>query len=183
MNEPLPIGFGQTISQPLAVAFMLELLNPKPGEHIMDVGAGSGWQTALLAYIVSKNGKSASAGAVKKRKRIGTVVSMERIPALRVMASHNIAKYNFIEKKAVKVVLGDASRGYAHEAPFDKIIVAASAASIPVAWKREVKVGGRIVAPVDGRVMVLNHRSHSDFDIIEYGGFRFVPLIEDEGGG
>ena len=97
VNAPLPIGFGQTISQPLTVAFMLELLEPKAGEKILDVGAGSGWVSALLAKIVGDKGK---------------IIGIERISELKEMAEKNIAKYNFIEKGIVKIILGDGAKGY-----------------------------------------------------------------------
>ena len=111
VNEPLPIGYGQTISQPLVVAFMLEQLSPKPGEKILDIGSGSGWQTALLAYIVGETGK---------------VVAIERISELVKIAKENISKFNFIKKGIVELIEGNALNGYSKEAPYDKIIAAAS---------------------------------------------------------
>ena len=92
-NKPLSIGFNQTISQPLTVAFMLELLEPKIGEKILDIGSGSGWQTALLAHIVGIQGK---------------VVSIERIPELKLLAEKNLGKYNF--QNITKIVQGDGAR-------------------------------------------------------------------------
>src|SRR3990170_6021596 len=90
-NYPLSIGFGQTISQPLTVAFMLELLQPKEGEKILDVGAGSGWLSALLAYIVGNPLRQPANGG-------GKIIGIERIPELKEMAEKNISKYNYIEK-------------------------------------------------------------------------------------
>ncbi len=166
INEPLPIGFGQTISQPLTVAFMLEHLSPEPGDKILDVGAGSGWQSALLAEIAGAQGK---------------VISMERIPELVDMAKENIAKYNFIGKKIVEVIEGDGSEGCEKFAPYDKIIAAASASELSPAWKEQLKVGGKIVAPVEHSIIVVNKVSDSKFDAKEYFGFSFVPLIRDRG--
>jgi len=163
-NEPLPIGFGQTISQPLTVAFMLEHLSPEPGDKILDVGAGSGWQSALLAQIVGNKGK---------------VIAIERISELVKMARENIGRYNFIDKKLVEVVAGDGSEGYGVAAPYDKIIAAAAARELPLSWKKQLKVGGRIVAPVDHSIIVVHKVGDNKFSTEEYFGFSFVPLVKD----
>jgi len=161
-NYPLPIGFGQTISQPLTVAFMLELLEPKPGEKILDVGAGSGWQTSLLAYLAGEQGR---------------VIAIEIIPELKKFAETNIEKYNFIKIGRVELILGDGSKGYQKEAPFDKIIAAAAALSIPPAWKEQLKIGGVIVAPVGQNIVVLKKLNQNEFSQKQYFGFNFVPLV------
>jgi protein-L-isoaspartate(D-aspartate) O-methyltransferase len=161
-NYPLQIGFGQTISQPLTVAFMLELLEPKSGEKILDVGSGSGWQTALLAHITGSE---------------GTVVAIERLADLFMFAGKNIAKYGFIENGTVKMVNADGSKGYAGEAPFDKIIAAAAGERVPDAWKEQLKIGGRIVAPVKDSIIVLDKKSPEEFEERRYFGFSFVPLV------
>lgn len=166
INEPLPIGFGQTISQPLTVAFMLEHLSPDPNEKILDIGTGSGWQSALLAQIVGEGGK---------------IIAIERIPELARMSEDNIAKYNFIEKNIVEVICGDGSKGYEKFAPYDKIIAAAAAYELPKSWKEQLKVGGKIVAPVDHSIIVAEKMGDNEFDIKEYFGFSFVPLVEGEG--
>lgn len=165
LNEALPIGYGQTISQPLVVAFMLEQLQPQPGDKILDVGAGSGWTAALLAYIVSGGGKS------------GKVIAMERIPELAEFGKKNVAKYNFIERGVVQFVCADGSKGYAKEAPFDKILASASAEKLPSAWKEQLKIGGRIVTPVETSIWRFTKKSEKEFEEIEYPGFVFVPLI------
>ena len=120
LNEALPIGFGQTISQPLVVAFMLELLEPKKGEKILDIGSGSGWTTALLAEIVGKQGK---------------VIAIDIIPELVEFGKQNVAKYNFIKEGRVEFICVDGSKGYQKEAPYDKILASATASKLPKAWK------------------------------------------------
>ncbi len=164
INSALPIGFGQTISQPLTVAFMLELLEPKQGEKILDIGAGSGWVLAILAYVAG-NGK---------------VVGIERIPELANMAKENISKYSFAEKRTAEVILGDGSKGYEQEAPYDKIIAGASAQTgIPEVWKEQLKIGGRIVAPVENSVIAIDKIGKNKYEQKEYFGFSFVPLVRD----
>lgn len=161
-NIPLPIGQGQTISQPLTVAFMLEKLEPMPGDKVLDVGSGSGWTTALLAHIVGKKGK---------------VIGMERIKELCNFGINNISKYHLIEGGQVKIICADGTKGYINEAPYDRILVSASAKEIPKELKKQLKVGGRMVIPVESSIWALEKISDKDFREVEYPGFAFVPLV------
>lgn len=161
-NYPLPLAYGQTISQPLTVAFMLEELQPKAGEKILDIGAGSGWQTALLAQCVGESGK---------------VIAVERVPQLASLARGNVGKFDFLEKKIAEVVAGDAIGGYPQGAPFDKIIAAASVLEIPEAWREQVRVGGKIVAPVEDTVVVWEKKGPAEFTKKRFSGFQFVPFV------
>jgi len=176
LNQAMPIGFGQTISQPLTVAFMLELLEPKPGEKILDVGAGSGWVSALLAYVISQYYKEVE---LPKEVQLPKIIGIERIPELKEMAEKNISKYNFIEKGIVKIILSDASKGYAKEAPYDKIIAGAAAEEIPAIWKEELKIGGRLVMPIGHNIIILDKIGPTEFEKKEFFGFSFVPLVKD----
>lgn len=160
-NAPLSIGYQQTISQPLTVAFMLELLQPKKGDKILDIGAGSGWQTALLCQITGKD---------------GFVFAIERIPELKEFAKKNVEKYNF---NNVEFICGDGSKGLKKGAPFDKIIAAASGKEIPSAWKEQLKIGGRLVAPVENSIWLLVKEDKDRFKEEEHPGFVFVPLIKE----
>ncbi|MFH1181148.1 MAG: protein-L-isoaspartate O-methyltransferase [bacterium] len=164
INEALAIGYGQTISQPEVVAFMLKLLKPKLGNKILDVGSGSGWTTALLANIVGEKGR---------------VVAIELIPELMEFGKKNVAQYIFIKKGIVEFICADGSKGYKKEAPYDRILVSAAVQEeIPKAWKEQLKIGGRLVAPVGNSIWLLIKKSKNDFERIEYPGFIFVPLIE-----
>lgn len=162
VNEALPIGFGQTISQPSVVAFMLEKLQPERGDKILDVGSGSGWTSALLGEIVGKKGK---------------VLAIELISELKEFGEKNISQYSFIEKGIVQCISADGSKGYPKEAPFDRILCSASAQSaIPQKWKEQLKLGGRIVTPI-GSSIWLFIKKEGGFEKVEYPGFIFVPLI------
>jgi len=164
VDEAMPIGQGQTISQPKVVAFMLELLEPKAGEKILDVGSGSGWTSALLSEIVGDKGR---------------VVSLELIPELKEFGEKNAAKYGFVEKGTAQFICCDGSKGYEEESPFDKILASAAARRVPEAWKKQLKVGGRIVAPINSSIWLFVKKSENEMEEKEYPGFIFVPLIEE----
>ncbi|TSC96105.1 MAG: protein-L-isoaspartate(D-aspartate) O-methyltransferase [Parcubacteria group bacterium Athens0714_26] len=185
LNEALPIGNRQTISQPLVVAFMLELLAIKPGEKILEVGTGSGWQTSIMAQIISKH-QAASLETINPQGEVmalntenkpAPIISIERILDLHNFAKINIAKYNFMEKGIIKLFLGDGSMGCAEGAPYDKIIAGASAETLPESWKEQLKIGGRMVAPVGEKIIVLDKVSKDEMEQKEYFGFSFVPLV------
>lgn len=161
VNEPLAIGEGQTISQPLTVAFMLELLELAAGQKVLDIGTGSGWQAALLAEIVGWHGK---------------VISIERIKSLLEQARYNLLKFHF---NNLELVIGDGSLGYPDEAPYDRIVAAAVAKEIPQAWRDQLKIGGIIVAPRGGSLVKLTKYNVAEFKEEDFPGFVFVPLIQD----
>lgn len=163
-NVALPIGYGQTISQPLTVAFMLELLDPGRGQKILDVGSGSGWTTALLSYIAGSGGK---------------VISLERIEELKKVGKKNVDKYGYVKKGIAEFYAADGSIGFPPGAPFDRILVSASTDKVPEELKRQLKIGGKMVIPVRNSIVYLEKKSETDFYKEEYPGFVFVPLITE----
>ncbi len=164
-NRPLPIGFGQTISQPLTVAIMLEALQPQPGERVLDIGAGSGWVSALLADLVGPK---------------GLVIAVERIPALAKQARTNLLPLNLTN---LRLSAGDASRGWLAGAPYHVIHVAAAAPALPVELKAQLVTGGRLIIPVGQPVQdlaLITKTSENRFVERRIPGFQFVPLISGD---
>lgn len=161
-NIPLPIGHGQTISQPLTVALMFELLDPKKGNNILDIGSGSGWTASLFSYIVGSNGK---------------VTALERIPELCEFGKGNANKFNFIKNGIAEFHNLDGSKGYEKNSPYDRILVSAMADKIPEVLKKQLKVGGKMVIPVNNDIWYVEKKKEDDFYIERYSGFSFVPLI------
>ncbi len=172
VNAPLPIGFGQTISQPLTVAFMLELLQPEIGNRILDIGSGSGWQTALLAYIVT-----GGAANGLRLKRGGAVYALELIPELYEFGKANAAKYNYISSGIAHMECRDGSGGFPENAPFDRIIAGAAAEKFPQSLLDQTAVGGRIVVPILHSIWLFKKEDNQRIEKEEYPGFAFVPLI------
>lgn len=161
-NYPLQIGFNQTISQPATVAYMLELLKVKKGDKVLDIGSGSGWQTALLACLTGHT---------------GFIYAIERINELAKFGEANCRKYNFDN---IKFITGDGSHGLPEEAPFDKIIVAAAADSLPAGLKEQLTIGGRLVIPVgEGTqdLVLIKRQSRNIYQTDKHPGFIFVPLV------
>ncbi len=160
-DMPLPIGFGQTISQPYTVAFMLEQLQPQPGQNVLDVGTGSGWTTALLSACVGVAGK---------------VYGVERIPELVAFGAHNLKKYHFpqasIHQSAPNAL------GMPQYAPFDRILVSAQATAVPQDLVKQLKNGGILVVPVGSSIHRIEKASDGNIKTREFPGFAFVPLVE-----
>jgi protein-L-isoaspartate(D-aspartate) O-methyltransferase len=157
-NVPLPIGCGQTISQPLVVARMCELLELRASDRVLDVGTGSGYHAAVLAQLC------------------GHVWSVERHPALSEQAASNLAAAGV---NNVTLLVGDGTRGVPDEAPFDAINVAAAGAAVPPALEAQLGPGGRLVAPVDNgdQRLLLVRRQDGDLQRTPLERVRFVPLI------
>jgi protein-L-isoaspartate(D-aspartate) O-methyltransferase len=159
----LAIGFGQTISQPLTVAFVLEKLDVQPGHKVLDVGSGSGWTTALLAAIVGEKGK---------------VYGIEIIPEIYEFGKANVMRYSFLNKGIVEMYCGNGLEGLKEAAPFDRIMCSAAVKEIPPAFKDQLKIGGKMIFPMNNSLWLMSKKNETDFDTEEYPGFIFVPAIE-----
>jgi protein-L-isoaspartate(D-aspartate) O-methyltransferase len=164
VDEPLPIGHGQTISAPSMVAIMTSHLKARPGHRVLEIGTGSGYQAAILAEIVGDSGH---------------VYTVERIPELARIARRNLEKTGYA--KRVTVIVNDGTLGYRERAPYDRIIVTASSPDIPKPLLDQLKPGGILVIPVGDRYMQRLYIVHKNMDgsiRIEKGVYcLFVPLI------
>lgn len=161
-DKAFPIGADQTISQPYTVAFQTELLEVKPNAKILEIGTGSGYQTAVLMHLRAK------------------VFTIER--QLELFKTTRLF-FNKMHYRPKKMIFGDGYKGLPEEAPFDGIIVTAGAPEVPRPLMAQLKVGGRLVIPVgtDEQIMTLFVRkSEKEFEKKEFGSFRFVPLLEDK---
>jgi len=160
-NYPLPIGSGQTISQPYIVALSTDLLNAKPADVVLEVGTGSGYQAAVLAEMVKQ------------------VYSIELVEALGKTAAAKLAELGY---RNVEVRIGDGYAGWPEKAPFDGIVVTAAAPRVPPALVAQLKTGGRMVIPVGGDsdmqyLEVLTKRADGGYDRKRVLPVRFVPLV------
>ncbi len=162
-DKPFPIGAGQTISQPYTVAFQTELLELKPRQKVLEIGTGSGYQTAVLLEMGVK------------------VFSIERQKALYERTKELLPKLNY----NTKTFYGDGYKGLPTFAPFDKIIVTAGAPYIPEDLLAQLKIGGTLVIPVDEgesqRMKKIKKLSATNFETEDLTLFKFVPLLKEKG--
>ena len=160
-DAPLPIGSGQTISQPYIVALTIDSAEIEPNDKVLEIGAGSGYAAAIIGQVAEK------------------VIAVERHGDLARLASARIAKLGYDN---VRIVQGDGTRGFPQEAPFDAIVAAASGSHVPQVLLDQLKPGGRIVMPIgepgaiQQLVKVTKHLDGS-FEQEDLGAVRFVPLI------
>jgi len=160
-DKPFPIGAGQTISQPYTVAFQTELLDVKPGAKVLEIGTGSGYQTAVLIELKAE------------------VYSIERQKELYEKTRKFLPRVGYVAKK---LKFGDGYLGWEEYAPFDRVLVTAGAPYVPKPLLEQLKVGGKLVIPVgdDVQTMTLYIRTgEKEFEKHEYGEFRFVPLLKE----
>jgi protein-L-isoaspartate(D-aspartate) O-methyltransferase len=160
-DAPLPIEDGQTISQPYIVALMLEAAAIRPTDRVLEIGAGSGYASAVAGRIAAR------------------VVAIERHPGLAASAEERLARLGY---DRVEIHCADGSGGWPQDAPFDAILVAASGPRVPAALRGQLAVGGRLVMPVgrspwDQRLLRVTRRGDDAFDEEDLGGVVFVPLI------
>ena len=161
-DKAFPIAAGQTISQPYTVAFQSELLQVKKDHKILEIGTGSGYQTAVLCLLGAK------------------VFSIERQNELFKITSLLLPKLGIRPKK---LIFGDGYKGVESEAPFDSIVVTAGAPIIPKPLMSQLKIGGRLVIPVgekDQIMTLLIRKNETQFEKHEFGDFKFVPLLENK---
>lgn len=159
-DGPLPIGYGQTISQPFTVAFMCQALQLTGTEKVLEIGAGSGYSAAVLSLLAQ------------------SVFTVERVAGLAEQARERLARLGYAN---VDVIAADGTLGLPAKAPFDAIVVTAGAETLPDAYVRQVRIGGRIVIPIGeyryNQTMYRFTRQEEELRIDNLGSFAFVPLI------
>ena len=161
-DKAFPIAANQTISQPYTVAYQTELLEVEPNHKVLEIGTGSGYQTAVLCLLEAE------------------VYSIERQLELFKKTSLFLPKIGHVAKR---LIFGDGYKGLKEEAPFDRILVTAGAPFVPKPLLAQLKIGGRLVIPIgeEEQVMTLYIRSgQKTFEKHEFGNFRFVPMLEDK---
>ena len=163
-DHPIPIAEKQTTSQPYMIAAMIQAAEIKPEDCVLEIGAGSGYQTALLAELASQ------------------VFAVERYPSLAETAQHTLERLGY---RNAKIVTGDGSLGLPEAAPFDAIIVSAAAPRLPPALVEQLAVAGRLIVPVGESeqqvVQLLQKNADGSTSIRTLEGCRFVPLIGEQG--
>ena len=160
-DNAFPIAANQTISQPYTVAFQTELLQLESGDKVLEIGTGSGYQTAVLIELKAE------------------VYSIERQKELYEKVRKFLPKLGYVAKK---LSFGDGYKGWEIYAPFDKILVTAGAPFVPKPLLSQLKVGGRLVIPVGDDVQTMTlfiRKSEKEFEKQEYGDFRFVPMLKE----
>lgn len=161
-DKAFPIGAGQTISQPYTVAYQTQLLQVKKGDKVLEIGTGSGYQTAVLCTLGAK------VYSVERQNELFKATAL-LLPKLGIRAKH--------------LSFGDGYKGLPTHAPFDSIIVTAGAPQIPNALMAQLKIGGRLVIPVGAKkqiMTVLVRKNETQFEKHECGDFQFVPLLENK---
>ena len=159
-DSPLPIGFGQTISQPFIVALMTELIEPQPHHRVLEVGSGSGYQVAVLAQLVE------------------AVYGIEIVPELAERSARVLRELGYLN---ATIRSGDGYQGWLEHAPFDGILVAAAGSDVPLALKQQLRVGGKLVLPVESApgwqsLDVIERVGEDSFKTRHILPVRFVPL-------
>lgn len=162
VDIPLPIGYGQSIPQPMVIAFVLGLLDVQNGKNILEVGSGSGWVTALLAYLVGTHGR---------------VTALEIIPDLYQLGKENIEKFNILKGRKIELYNKDGTEGYKKNAPYDRMLVGIDFPDIPNALKEQLGDGGKMIISLRGSIWFIEKRG-TDLYTEEYRGFSFPPSVK-----
>ena len=158
-DRPLAIGFGATNSQPWTVRYMLRLLDARPGDRVLDVGSGSGWTAALLGWLVGEAGE---------------VVGVDIVPELVAMAREHLAgRFGWVRFELAR----RGKLGWPDGAPWDRILVSAMADELPEELLAQLAPGGRLVVPVDERMVLVTLSGRGERTVSRHGAYVFVPLI------
>lgn len=161
-DEALPIGYSQTISQPSTVVFMLELLEVGAGQTVLEAGYGSGWQTALLAYLVGEQGR---------------IYAFEIVPELCALGAQNLTRFSQLDARVTRFCRSATSGAPERAGSIDRMIAAAEMPSVPAAWREQLKMEGILVYPSGHALWREKKKAADRFAREEFPGFAFVPYV------
>lgn len=160
-NVPLPIGFGRFMPEPQVVASMLEILDVKRGQKILEIGSGSGWITSILSYMVGSE---------------GAVYGIDSIKELVALGEKNSDKYKLVKRGTAHFVYKEnISQGYSEQAPYDRVFVNVLWNDLPEEMQEQVVIGGRIIAPIFNTLWCFNKVDENTLKKESYSGFSFIP--------
>jgi protein-L-isoaspartate(D-aspartate) O-methyltransferase len=158
-DRPLPLGYGQTNSQPSTVRLMLEWLDVQAGDKVLDVGSGSGWTTALLSFLVGEK---------------GSVYAVEKVPQLVEFGINNCQKFSI---ENVQFHQAGKSFGLPQFAPYNRILVSAAATELPQDLIKQLNIGGKMVIPIEHTIHIITKVTHDTYEQVKKPGYVFVPLL------
>ncbi|MGC9516784.1 MAG: protein-L-isoaspartate O-methyltransferase [Methanomicrobiales archaeon] len=169
VDQPLPIGEGQTISAPHMVAIICEELELDEGMNVLEIGTGFGYNAAVVSEVIGNSGR---------------VYSIERLSKLADTARNNLKRTGYADR--VSVIEGDGTKGYEEKSPFDRIYLTAGAPDIPEPLKKQLKIGGKLLAPVgqssySQELLCVEKKAEGKYKVQSLGGVAFVPLIGEYG--
>ncbi len=169
IDQPLPIGKGQTISAPHMVAIICEKLALKKGMQVLEIGTGFGYNAAVVSEIIGPKGH---------------VYTIERIEKLKNIAEQNLKRTGYSDN--VTIIYGDGTKGYEEKSPYDRVYATASAPKIPEPLKKQLKIGGRLLTPIGldtsvQELLCLSRVGEDDYKSYNLGGVVFVPMIGEHG--
>ena len=173
-NSPFYLKEKRNIVQPLIAAFMIELMELKAGDKVLEIGTSTGWQTAIISDLIEHEGGLAQ----DEDGRYG-MVSVEEDKELFDFAQNKIKSLGNFEKKITNIINGDFAKGFDDESPYDKIIVWFSCSDISKHWEDQLSIGGKMVLAMDKKIVLINKKGKNEYEKRQYFGYKLDNLVVD----